>query len=47
MKEFIVETNAKETMSAEHLQEQINELDGEMGVNCANIALNALKTVCV
>lgn len=38
-----METNAKETMSAEHLQEQINELDGEMGVNCANIALNALK----
>ncbi|APD92069.1 hypothetical protein BM525_19495 (plasmid) [Alteromonas mediterranea] len=31
------------SITAVHIQEQINELDGAMGTNCANAALNILK----
>ena len=30
-------------ITAVHIQEKINELDGAMGTNCANAALNTLK----
>ncbi len=30
-------------ITAVYIQEQINELDGAIGTNCANAALNALK----
>jgi hypothetical protein len=38
-----VEQNIKPRMTSSHIQQQINELDGELGLNCANAALCTLK----